>query len=112
MIHVFAKTHQLLDALDPGWRKTELFWHKISGAAQSLSLWMISRTGEESARTTVHAASAGESTHGRYLSECEVKSEPNPVRSGSVSPREVGKAVKAASGVFLAWLDCMIISLF
>ena len=53
-----------------------------------MGLRLIGRTAEEGSRTLVHAALADESTHGRYVSECRIKSESRFVRS------EAGKAVE------------------
>lgn len=44
-------------------------------------LRLIGRTGEEGSRTLVHASSAGKVTHGRYLSECQIKPESQWVTS-------------------------------
>lgn len=63
----------VVNCVNPGWCKTELFRHQDLGFAVRFQLRLIGRTGEEGSRTLVHASSAGKVTHGKYLSECQVK---------------------------------------
>lgn len=71
----------VINNVNPGWCKTELFRDNDVGAGVRLALRLIGRTGEQGARTLVNAAAAGKETHGRYLSECRVKNESRFVRS-------------------------------
>jgi hypothetical protein len=34
---------------------------------------LVGRTAEQGSRTLIHAAVAGEESHGKFLSECEIK---------------------------------------
>lgn len=58
---------------NPGWCKTELFRQDDGGAFARNLLRLIGRTPEVGARTLTSALAADESTHGHYLSECQVK---------------------------------------
>ena len=71
----------IINDVNPGWCKTGLFRYNELGFAPRIMLRLIGRTGEVGARTLTHAASAGQETHGRYVSECQVKSESTFVRS-------------------------------
>lgn len=85
----------VINDVNPGWCKTELFRHIDTGFAQSLALRVMGRTGEVGARTLTHAASAGRETHGKYLSECQVKDESLFVRS------EAGRHIQEKLGIDL-----------
>ena len=63
-----------------------------------MGLRLIGRTAEEGSRTLVHAAAAGEESHGKYLSECRVKPESSFVRS------EEGKVVEEWVWKELVWI--------
>jgi NAD(P)-dependent dehydrogenase (short-subunit alcohol dehydrogenase family) len=65
----------------PGWCKTPLFRQDDGGAIGRNMLRLIGRTGEVGARTLVSAISAGSETHGKYLSESQVKNASVWVRS-------------------------------
>ena len=69
-----------INCVNPGWCKTEPFRHEDEFGSR-LALILMGRTGEEGSRTLVHTSSAGNVTHGRYLSECKVKPESHFVRS-------------------------------
>ena len=71
----------IINSVNPGWCKTELFRHDDGGLGQRLLLRLMGRTSEEGSRTLVHASSVSEVAHGKYLSECQVKSESQFVRS-------------------------------
>ncbi|KAL6717344.1 hypothetical protein ACLMJK_005259 [Lecanora helva] len=71
----------IINDVNPGWCKTNLFRHDDPGFAKQMALRTMVRTGEMGARTLTHAASAGRETHGKYLSECQVKPESKFVRS-------------------------------
>lgn len=78
----------VVSCVNPGWYKTELFSHEDLGIERRFALRIMGRTGEEGSRTLVHASSADKLTHGKYLSECQVKPESQFVRS------EVGQHVQ------------------
>ncbi len=80
----------VINSVNPGWCATELFRHDDGGFGQRLGLRLMGRTSEEGSRTLVHASSVGEEAHGRYLSECQVKSESQFVRS------EAGQRIQAS----------------
>ncbi|KAF2171009.1 hypothetical protein M409DRAFT_64004 [Zasmidium cellare ATCC 36951] len=58
---------------NPGWCKTELLRQYNGGAFARNLLRLIGRSPEVGARTLTSALAADESTHGQYLSECQVK---------------------------------------
>ena len=78
----------IVNCVNPGWCKTELFRTHDGGMSGRIGLRLIGRTAEEGSRTLVHGAVADETTHGKYLSECRVKPESSFVRS------EAGKVVE------------------
>lgn len=65
-----------------------------------MALRVMGRTGEEGARTLVHAASTGEEMHGRSLTECLVKAESNFVRSegGGRIQERLGRELRGGEG--------------
>lgn len=67
----------------PGWAKTELFRaeYETWPAPRKLAYKVLARSGEEASRTLVHGISAGQETHGEYLSECAVQPASGWVRS-------------------------------
>ena len=78
----------VVNCVNPGWCKTDLFRNEDLGFGPRTMLRLIGRNSEEGSRTLVHASSAGKVTHGKYLSECQVKPESLFVRS------EVGQRVQ------------------
>lgn len=83
----------VVNYVNPGWCRTELFRTDDGGVGGRIGLRLIGRTGEEGSRTLVHAITEGMSSHGRYLSECRVKPESTFVRSdeGAVVQQKVWK---------------------
>lgn len=71
----------VVNCVNPGWCKTNLFRVDDGGIGGRLGLHLIGRTSEEGSRTLVHAITAGRESHGCYLSECRVKSPSAFVRS-------------------------------
>ena len=71
----------IINDVNPGWCKTELFRHDQPGIAKRMAFWIMGRTGEMGARTLVHAALASKKTHGEYLSDCQVKDVSRFIRS-------------------------------
>ena len=70
----------VINNVAPGYCKTELFRSHKASVAKSLAD-MIQREADIGARTLVHGGTAGEETHGQYLSECQVKKASQFVRS-------------------------------
>ena len=75
------RTQTVVNCVNPGWCKTNLFRVDDGGLGGRIGLRLIGRTSEEGSRTMVHALSAGVETHGEYLSECKVKPASAFVRS-------------------------------
>lgn len=71
----------VVSCVNPGWCATELSRYYDKGKIVGAIFSMIGRTAEAGSRTLVHGATAGEETHGQYLSECLVKTESAFVRS-------------------------------
>ncbi|TVY83895.1 Short-chain dehydrogenase/reductase tropG [Lachnellula suecica] len=71
----------VLNFVNPGWCKTELFRTADGGLGARIGLCLVGRAAEEGSRTLVHAAAVGEEAHGKYLSECRVKPESTWARS-------------------------------
>lgn len=71
----------IINCVNPGWCKTELFRTHDGGLSGRIGLRLIGRTAEEGSRTLVYAATTDEASHGKYVSECRVKSESCWVRS-------------------------------
>jgi retinol dehydrogenase-12 len=67
--------------INPDWCRTTLFRQDDGGAIGRNMLRLIGRTGEVGARTLVSAITAGPETHGKYLSESQVKNASVWVRS-------------------------------
>ncbi|KAK4935483.1 hypothetical protein LTR10_023470 [Elasticomyces elasticus] len=77
------RTNLIVNYVNPGWCKTELFRTHDGGFGGRVGLRLIGRTAEEGSRTLVHGITAGAVSHGKYLSECRIKPESNFVRSES-----------------------------
>lgn len=72
----------VVNCVNPGWCKTALQTRYGSeGLLVRLMALIFKRTSEEGSRTLVHGVTAGSETHGRYLSECQVKEMSAWVRS-------------------------------
>lgn len=71
----------VVNCVNPGWCATELSRYYDKGRIVGAIFSMIGRTAEAGSRTLVHGVTAGEETHGQYLSECLVKTESTFVRS-------------------------------
>jgi retinol dehydrogenase 12 len=71
----------VVNCVNPGWCKTELFRTHDGGLGGRIGLRLIGRTAEEGSRSLVHAATAGKESHGKYLSENRIKPESTWVRS-------------------------------
>ena len=62
-----------LNFVNPGWCHSELM-REITNPAINLLKRIFCRTTEVGSRTLVHAGLAGPETHGKYLSDCKIKS--------------------------------------
>lgn len=71
----------IVNCVNPGWCKTELFRTNDGGVGGRFGLALIGRTAEEGSRTLVHGAMADADSHGKYLSECRIKPESSFDRS-------------------------------
>jgi len=73
----------IVNNVNPAWCKTEFFRYAPLNGGAKLALGLIGRTSEQGSRVLVHGAStaAGLDTHGKYLSECQVKPTAAWVRS-------------------------------
>jgi NAD(P)-dependent dehydrogenase (short-subunit alcohol dehydrogenase family) len=71
----------IINCPSPGWCKTPLFRQDDGGVVGRNMLRLIGRTGEVGAHTMISAISAGPETHGKYLSESQVKNASVWVRS-------------------------------
>ncbi|KAL2069320.1 hypothetical protein VTL71DRAFT_15658 [Oculimacula yallundae] len=65
----------VVNCVNPGWCATELSRYYDKGRIVGGIFSLIGRTAEDGGKTLVHGVTAGEETHGRYLSECEMKTE-------------------------------------
>ena len=75
------KNHVIVNVVNPGWCKTDLFRDKNDPLPVRMMLSLVGRTAEEGSRTLVHAVAQGENSHGKYLSESQVKPESVFMRS-------------------------------
>jgi len=71
----------IINCVYPGWCKTEPFRTHNGGVRGWVGLRLIGRTAEAGNRALVPGIAAGRETHGKYVSECRVKSESTLVRS-------------------------------
>jgi retinol dehydrogenase 12 len=71
----------VVNCVNPGWCDTDLSRHGPRGLMAGSVFKLIGRSAEAGSRTLVHAVTAGQITHGRYLSECQIKNESEFVHS-------------------------------
>lgn len=71
----------VVNLINPGWCGTELGRSKEQGFFERTCFSVIGRTSEAGSRTLVHAVTAGQETHGEYVSECMVKAQSDYMRS-------------------------------
>ncbi|KAF7845943.1 hypothetical protein BT93_L5840 [Corymbia citriodora subsp. variegata] len=71
----------VLNFVNPGWCKTDLFRTNDGGMGGRIGLALIGRPAEVGSRTLVHGISTDASSHGKYMSECQVKPESSWARS-------------------------------
>ncbi|KYK56836.1 hypothetical protein DCS_03842 [Drechmeria coniospora] len=71
-----GKGHVIVNALNPGLCKTQLFRH-CEAFPLSWAIWLafvvFGRDAEMGSRTLMSAALAGEETHGKWMSDCELQ---------------------------------------
>jgi NAD(P)-dependent dehydrogenase (short-subunit alcohol dehydrogenase family) len=65
----------VINMVTPGLCNTEIDrdMSTVSRISVNVLRFLIGRTAEEGSRTLVHAALSGEESHGKYLSDCEIK---------------------------------------
>jgi hypothetical protein len=65
----------VLNLVTPGLCSTDIDrdFSTMSRVGVSILRFLIGRTAEEGSRTLVHAGLSGKSSHGKYLSDCEIK---------------------------------------
>lgn len=70
-----AETGVVVNAVDPGLCKTGLT--RDLGVVQRAKVWfakaLLGRTPEMGSRTLLHGVAAGEESHGKYLTSCEIR---------------------------------------
>lgn len=74
-------TSVVVNIVNPGWCRTELSRAKSSNIVERICSAWFGWTAEKGSRVYVHALAAGRGSHGKYLSECQFKSESQYVRS-------------------------------
>lgn len=72
-----------INVVNPGWCLTELSRYRGEPFIQKVMALIFRRTSEAGGKTLVHAVTAGPDTHGKYLSECQVKPMSVYVRSAA-----------------------------
>jgi retinol dehydrogenase-12 len=112
LVGALAKNEQwsnvVVNVINPGWCGTELSRAKPSNMGERACFSVMGWTAEKGSRMYLYALAAGKESHGKYVSECQVKSESQFVRSergrkiqgkmwkdlmnriGSVSPETAG----------------------
>lgn len=70
-----SKTGVVINLLSPGLVKSGLARHgKFVTRIVTQTLWLIfARTPEMASRSVLHAMTAGEESHGTYVSDCKIK---------------------------------------
>jgi len=70
-----SKTGVVVNVLNPGLCTTELSRHVgfVMRAQIAVLKLLLARTSEQGSRTLLHAAVAGVESHGKYVSDCEIK---------------------------------------
>lgn len=71
----------VINMVNPGWCATELSRAKPHPFGERVIFACIGWTSEKGSRVYPHALSAGRESHGRYLSECQLKQESAYIRS-------------------------------
>lgn len=71
----------VVNIVNPGWCGTELARDRSHSAVEKTAFALMGWTPEKGSRVYVHAMAAGEESHGKYLSECQIKLESQYVRS-------------------------------
>ena len=92
-----GKAGVVVNTVNPGWCKTELFRSDDGGFFARNLLRLIGRTSEVGAKTLTQATVAGPESHGQYLSECRIKPPSVFVRSaeGSNAQKKIWEELEA-----------------
>jgi retinol dehydrogenase-12 len=100
LVGALAKDEQwnnvVVNIINPGWCGTELSRAKPSNVGERVCFAAMGWTAEKGSRMYMHALATGRESHGKYLSECQVKTESRFVRS------ERGRKIQAKM-----WKDLM-----
>jgi retinol dehydrogenase-12 len=85
LVGALAKNEQwsnvIVNVINPGWCGTELSRAKPSNMGERACFSVMGWTAEKGSRMYLYALAAGKESHGKYLSECQVKIESQFVRS-------------------------------
>jgi retinol dehydrogenase-12 len=71
----------IVNLINPGWCGTELSRAKPHPLGEQFAFAIMGRTAEKGSRMYMYALAAGKESHGKYLSECQVRIESQFVRS-------------------------------
>jgi retinol dehydrogenase-12 len=71
----------VVNLVNPGWCGTELSRTKSASMGEKVCFALLGWTAEKGSRVYLHAIAAGKESNGRYLSECQFKTESQYVRS-------------------------------
>lgn len=85
LVAALGKTNEYFDVVinlvNPGWCGTNLSRAKPSNLGEQICFALMGWTAEKGSRPYIHAMAQGSKSHGKYLSECQVKPESRYVRS-------------------------------
>lgn len=76
-----AGSNVVVNLINPGWCGTELSRAKPRPLGERFAFAVMGWTAEKGSRMYLYALGAGRESHGKYLSECQVKAESAYVRS-------------------------------
>ncbi len=88
----------VVNVVNPGWCKSEISRSRAPpGFMERATFLLIGWTGEKGSRVIVYAATMGAESHSRYITECELKSHSEYMRSeeGMASQKRVWKDLMA-----------------
>ena len=83
----------VVNMINPGWCETELSRSKPHPLGERVSFALLGWSAEKGSKAYIHAISAGRESHGRYLSECQLKAESGYIQSerGRRNERKIWK---------------------
>jgi retinol dehydrogenase-12 len=71
----------VVNFVNPGWCGTEISRARPHPAAEKVAFALMGWTAEKGSRVYVHAMAAGKESHGKYISECQIKPDSQYMRS-------------------------------